>query len=175
MNALVHLDFQRPRARAPLIGLLLLAAGVLAAGTTLLAYRATLQKRAGMELRLEALTRASHTNPADAARVARDAAASEKAARELSTPWTSLLAELESASKDSDGQISLLAVEPDHAKHKVLVNGEAKTLALAIAYVQRLQSSTAMRYPMLDSHELKTDDPQHPVRFELSADWRDDL
>ncbi len=175
MNTLIHLDFQRPRARAPLAGVLLLLSGAVAASATLLSYHHAVQRRAGMELKLQELTRAARSSPSDAARVSRDAAASAKAAQELSTPWTNLLAELELASRDSDGQISLLAVEPDHSKHKVHVSGEAKTLSLALAYVQRLQSSQAMKYPMLDSHELKNDDPQHPVRFELSADWRDDL
>ena len=30
-----------------------------------------------------------------------------------------------------------------------------------------------LHYPMLDSHELRTEDQQHPVRFEMSADWMD--
>jgi hypothetical protein len=30
-----------------------------------------------------------------------------------------------------------------------------------------------LRYPMLDSHEIKTDDRDRPVHFELSADWSD--
>jgi hypothetical protein len=37
--------------------------------------------------------------------------------------------------------------------------------------VTRLQATQSLRYPMLDSHEIKPDDPQHPVRFALTADW----
>ncbi len=53
------------------------------------------------------------------------------------------------------------------------ITGEAKDLPLALAYVQRLQSSSLLRYPMLDSHELKADDPQRPVRFAMTAEWRE--
>jgi hypothetical protein len=42
-----------------------------------------------------------------------------------------------------------------------------------LAYVQRLQTSTLLRYPMLDSHDVKTDDPQRPVRFAMTAEWRE--
>jgi hypothetical protein len=92
---------------------------------------------------------------------------------DLATPWTLLLSELEQASKESQGQVALLGVEPDHAKHNVRVSAEARTLALALAYVQRLQSSRSLEYPMLDRHEIRADDPQHPVRFELTGEWRD--
>jgi hypothetical protein len=84
-----------------------------------------------------------------------------------------LLSELEQASKESQGQVALLGVEPDHSKHNVRVSAEARTLALALAYVQRLQSSRSLEYPMLDRHEIRADDAQHPVRFELTGAWRD--
>jgi hypothetical protein len=104
---------------------------------------------------------------------ARAAVSAQQAAADLATPWTPLLAELEQASKDSQGEVALLGVEPDHAKHNVRVTAEARTLALALAYVQRLQSSHSLAYPMLDRHEIRADDAQHPVRFELTGDWRD--
>jgi hypothetical protein len=39
--------------------------------------------------------------------------------------------------------------------------------------VQRLQTSRSLEYPMLDRHEIRADDAQHPVRFELTGEWRD--
>jgi len=38
--------------------------------------------------------------------------------------------------------------------------------------VQRLQVSDALRYPMLESHEVQTRDPEKPVRFQIRAEWR---
>ncbi|MHB8726474.1 MAG: hypothetical protein ACYC9Z_14070 [Casimicrobiaceae bacterium] len=141
----------------------------------LLAYRSVGERRAGLELKLATLTRANNpvASPGDAALDSRLAVSSAQAAQDLSTPWTLLLAELEQASKDNQGQVSLLGVEPDHGKHSVRVSAEARTLALAIAYVQRLQASRSLQYPMLDRHEIRADDPQHPVRFELTGSWRD--
>ena len=97
----------------------------------------------------------------------------EKTVHELGTPWSQLLAELENASGDTSGNVALLSVEPDHAKHRVRVTAEARTLELALAYVQRLRKAPVLRYPMLDSHELRKEDKDHPVRFQVSADWSD--
>ncbi|HZO21932.1 MAG TPA: hypothetical protein VFB37_05455, partial [Steroidobacteraceae bacterium] len=86
-------------------------------------------------------------------------------------PWSSLLTELESASEDVASTVSLLEVEPDPIKHVVRITAEARTLSDALAYLERLQKSSMLRYPMLDSHELRKDDPQHPIRVKLSAEW----
>jgi hypothetical protein len=42
----------------------------------------------------------------------------------------------------------------------------------ALAYVRRLQRSAVLRHPMLESHERRKDDPEHPLRVKLSAEWR---
>jgi hypothetical protein len=174
MRNAIQLDFAGPRRGLSLAGGLLLVLGAAAAATVLLEYRAISSHRAGLELRLAAVSRAQNPAPSrDAAADNRVAVSAQQAAVDLATPWTLLLSELEQASKDSQGQVALLGVEPDHAKHNVRVSAEARTLALALAYVQRLQSSRSLEYPMLDRHELRADDAQHPVRFELTGEWRD--
>jgi hypothetical protein len=174
MRNAIQLDFAGSRRGLSLAGGLLLALGLAAAAAVLLEYRIIGEHRAGLELRLAALTRAkTPVSERDAAADARVALSVQQAALDLATPWTRLLAELEQASKDTQGQVALLGVEPDHAKHNVRVSAEARTLSLALAYVQRLQTSRSLQYPMLDRHEIRTDDAQHPVRFELTGDWRD--
>src|SRR2546430_10623420 len=45
-------------------------------------------------------------------------------------PYTTLfrsLAELESASRDSSGQIAVLSIEPDAVKHNVHITGESRS------------------------------------------------
>ena len=163
----VMIDFAAPRARVTPLGVVLLVLGAAVAAGTYAEYRLLTARRAGLELKLEAANR-----HADARSVGFAEAAGRMAA-ELGTPWTALLAELEAASRDSTGQVAVLSIEPDHAKHNVHLTGEAKDLPLALAYVERLQASRLLRYPMLDSHELKTDDPQHPVRFAMTAEWRE--
>ena len=170
----IQLDFAGRRRGLSLTGSLLLALGVAAAAGVLLEYRLIGEHRAGLELKLAASIRArSPAISRDPTADARIAVSAQQAATDLATPWTLLLSELEQASKESQGQVALLGVEPDHAKHNVRVSAEARTLALALAYVQRLQSSRSLEYPMLDRHEIRADDAQHPVRFELTGEWRD--
>ena len=174
MRPPIQLDFAGGRRGISWVGAALLTVGVLAAAGVLLEYRLLGEHRAGLEVRLAALTRAdARTSPVESTADARIAVSAEQAALDLATPWTLLLSELEQASKDSQGQVAVLGVEPDHAKHNVRVTGESRTLALALAYVEKLQSSRSLQYPMLDRHEIRADDAQHPVRFELSGAWKD--
>ena len=163
MSELLVLDFVRPRYRIGWLGGSLLLLGLSAAVWVGLQARTLQGQRAALQLRLASLSVRPPT-AAESALRARTQAGSEVAARELTTPWTALLAELERASQDSQGQVALVGVEPDHTKHTVHISAESPTLALAIAYVQRLQSSALLRYPMLDSHEVRTDDAEHRAR-----------
>jgi hypothetical protein len=169
----VNLDFVSRSAPLTLVSAVLLLLGLSAAAASYLEYRQLSSRRAGLELRLEAALRHAQRDPAADLRDAGLSAEAGRVAQELGTPWTKLLAELEAASHDSTGQIAVLSIEPDHAKHNVHITGESRDLPLALAYVQRLQSSALLSYPMLDSHDVKTDDPQHPVRFAMTAEWRE--
>ncbi len=173
MRAPVHLDFIEPRARVPYVGAALLVAGLLAVGLVLAGYRASVERREGLEFRLARAAHAHHRGAANLARAALNAAVSARAAPALLVAWTNMLADLEVAARDSRGDVSILAVEPDAAKRLVHITGESKDLTRAIAYVERLQAARSLAYPMLDRHELKNDDPQHPVRFELTGEWRE--
>jgi hypothetical protein len=175
MRRPIQLDFAGSRRGLTLPGGLLLGLSLIAVSAVLLDYRALGEHRAGLELRLAAVAHAQPeaSSPAETAADARVAVSAQQAAQDLATPWTLLLSELELAGKETQGQVALLGVEPDHAKHNVRVTAEARTIALALAYVQRLQSSRSLVYPMLDRHEIRADDPQHPVRFELTGAWRD--
>ncbi len=169
---LISVDFSGRRAPLTLASTLLLIAGALAITGAFLMYRQLEAARAGLELKVAEVNRHTHRDPAQDTRNANLTQEIVKVAAELTTPWTRLLAELEGASHDSAGDIALLSVEPDESKHLVRVTGESRDLPRVLAYVGRLQSSALLRYPMLDSHEARTEDPQHPVRFALSAEWR---
>lgn len=175
MRRAIQLDFAGARRGLSWAGALFLAVGFIAASAVGLEYRALGAHRAGLELRLAAVAQATtpQPSPSEAAMDARIAVSAQQAESDLATPWTMLLSELEQASKDSAGQVALLGVEPDHAKHSVRISAEARTLNLALSYVERLQSSRSLEFPMLDRHEVRADDAQHPVRFELTGSWRD--
>jgi hypothetical protein len=170
---LLELDFAGRRARGGVAGIALAVVGALCLVAVLAQQHALSAQRAGLELRRAALIGAQHRGQGADSVAGLSAQNAEKTVRELATPWSQLLAELETASGDTTGNVALLAIEPDHAKHRVRVTAEARTLELALAYVQRLRKTQVLRYPMLDSHELRSDDKDHPVRFQISADWSD--
>jgi hypothetical protein len=167
---LIELDFTRSRKRPSRRGLAILGTGVVALLLVLIDYRSVAARTAGLEWRVAALRnelRPAKTDKA-ALRAEQDA---DIAISDLTTPWSDLLRELELASADSHGTVAVLGVEPDREKKEVRVLAEAHTLDLALAYVERLQKSRALRYPMLASHEIQLKDPEHPVRFEIRAGW----
>ena len=169
-RVVVALDFVRPPRKMNWRGVVLLAAGAVTCTLVLSDYREALNRRDGLEVQLEGV-RATHRSvkPDKAAeRVNEEVSA---AFADLSTPWSQLLQELEVASAESSGSVAVLGIEPDRDKHQIRVIAEARTLPLALAYVERLQKSQALRYPMLESHEVQQKDPQRPVRFQIRADW----
>jgi hypothetical protein len=176
MRQPILLDFEGTRPRFGAVSVLLLALGALSVAAVGVLYYQASRHRAGLEYRVAAEIRAktpkdlSHHDAVADARISKGA---EQAAQDLATPWTALLAELEQASKDTHDDVALLGVDPDHAKHSVRISAEARSLDHALAFVIRLQSSHALDSPMLDRHEVRNDDPQHPVHFELTADWKD--
>ena len=165
----IWLDFVGTPRRARTPGILLLAVGLLTCAALGYDFQDKLAERDGLEARLNATARPHRSASPSESRETAAAAAIEK---QLWVPWSSLLAELESASQDVSSTVSLLQVEPDPAKHIVRITAEARTLPDALAYLERLQKSSMLRYPMLDSHELRKDDPEHPIRVKLSAEWR---
>jgi hypothetical protein len=166
----VRLDVVAPARPARLAGAALLAAGLGAALALGLSFERLLDERRRLDAELGAAAppRARAPTP-ESLRSAAEAAAVE---RELAVPWTRLLAELEAASHDRAASVSLLRVEPDPAKHLVRITAEVRALDDAVAYLRRLQASAALRHPMLESHERRQDDPEHPLRVTLSAEWR---
>ncbi len=165
----IRLDFVAPLHRAPVAGAVLCAAGLAAALALGLAFQRQLAERSRLDDLLGAASRPRHRAPTpESLRSAAEAAVVE---RELRVPWTRLLAELEAASRDSADTVALLAVEPDPAKKLVRITAEVRALPDALAYLERLQKSAVLRHPMLESHERRKDDPEHPLRIRLSAEW----
>ena len=165
----VRLDFVAPVHEAPLAGAALCIAGLAAVLALGLAFDRKLGERNRLDAALGATAQPRRSAPTpESLKSAAEAAAID---RELSIRWTRLLAELEAASHDS-AAVSLLHVEPDSGKQLVRITAEVRTLPDAIAYLRRLQKSPVLRYPMLESHERRKDDPEHPLRITLSAEWR---
>jgi hypothetical protein len=166
----VRLDFVAPVHRAPWAGAALLVVGVSAAVVVGLAFDRELEERGRLGVALGATAKPHRSAPSpESLKVAAEVATVE---HQLAIPWTRLLAELEAASQDCASSVSVLLVEPDPGKRRVRITAEVRTLPDALAYLRRLQESAVLRYPMLESHERRKDDAQHPLLVKLSAEWR---
>lgn len=91
--------------------------------------------------------------------------------RALTAPWSALLTDLETQAKRSNGDVALLRIEPDRTHGSLLLVAEARTLPAALKYVEQLQGLPSLRRAVLLSHELQKEDPQRPVRVEITANW----
>jgi hypothetical protein len=171
LNAkIMLLDFKSRTRLGGIAGFAILLLAAMAATLVCAKFRTSALTRAALELRLEALGAARGASYRSAGSGALDDAGA--ALGQLSAPWALLLNELEAASHDSEHTVAVLSVEPDQKKGRVRIIAETRDLATALAYIQRLQKSRALRFPILDAHEVRTEDREQPVRFQLSADWR---
>jgi hypothetical protein len=91
---------------------------------------------------------------------------------ELTTPWSRLFSDLETAATEESDAVALLEIAPDRNKRNVRISGEARSLNAALDYMSRLQLASSIRYPLLENHEVRTTDRERPVHFVIVADWR---
>jgi Tfp pilus assembly protein PilN len=158
------LDYQRsdPTRRRP--GMALLALGVVAVLLTSVDYFAVAAERDDAQAQVDALRRAAgHMSTRNAAAPTPAPVAGGPSAQH----WESLFASLEAA---SDETVTLLSLHP--GDKDVQLTGEAKDFGASMDYVQRLQAQPALTNARLTQSEIVADNPRHPVRFSLVADWR---
>jgi len=81
--------------------------------------------------------------------------------------WEALYGSIDQAVSE---EISLLAVRPSATGKAVQISGEARDLAAALAFVEALRRLPLANVALL-SHQVKQNDPQHPIIFEIAATW----
>ena len=189
----LELDFLRRPPAAPAAGPLLLALAAAFTANLMLNWSETRAAVREKETRIAALMRVAGErtpgassprgramgSPVAAGRTpgmsvqppsADELAAAAETVRRISLSWHGLFAALESASSD---QIALLGVEPDPKSRTVLITGEGKDYAAALAYVVELRRAGPLARVHLVHHETKRDDPHKPVAFSVAASWSD--
>ena len=169
------LDYQQEQPGRQRPGLVLLISGVLLTALLVGQYFAASAEIDTLSTQVATLQQEAENRrllaSADSLQQENDAAqATARSGGMASGRWESLFATLEMASDDS---MTLLTLEPD--PKQILITGEAKNLAAAVAYVQRLQSATAFTHARLTEFETIREHPYHPVKFTLLADWREAL
>ena len=96
--------------------------------------------------------------------------AARETVERLSLPWAKLFAALEAAAND---RVALLAIEPDPKTGTVKISGDSKDYLAALTYVLDLSKTPTLSNVQLVRHEVKSNDPQHPVAFQISAAWNE--
>jgi hypothetical protein len=86
----------------------------------------------------------------------------------LSAPWDAFFSGLESVNNE---QVAILSIDPDIQSGLLSINGEAKNYATVLNIIAQLRTTKPFSEVFLTSHEIKRDDPQHPVSFSVSMRW----
>jgi len=165
----LDLDFQRAR-RPTWAGWLLLLVSLVVASELVLRFRdlqAEVAVADGRAARLGA--RLSGLQPGDSRGAQEHAHQLELAraiTRQLTLPWGDLFDAIETAATKD---IALVALQPDAAGDVVRITAESRSLDEALDFVRRLQDTRRLSGAHLASHQVQMQDPQHPVRFVVTA------
>ena len=162
----IELDFIRRAPRSRWAGRLLLAVALGIAGDMAYTY-AELEHAVKAN---EAIVARAQPRKAVTAVSADEAAAARDTVARLALPWSKLFAALEAAGSD---QVALLAIEPDTKTGTVKISGDSKDYLAALTYVLNLSQNDALSHVQLVRHEVKQNDPQHPIAFSISAAWNE--
>ncbi len=95
-------------------------------------------------------------------------AAARQIVSRISVPWGTFFVGLESV---SNVDVGILSITPDMQTGLLRIEGEAKDYAAALTLVARLRTTKPFSEVFLLRHEIKRDDPQHPVSFTVSMRW----
>mgnify|MGYP001577907794 CR=1 FL=1 len=171
----LFLDYQRRSPPPGRASLALLAFGVLLASLALFSHQALLAEIARHEARIGELARAAPRSTAvtsDPRQLDEEVKRANVILRQLTQPWDALFRALESTSALQEKTIALLTIQPDAEKRQVKITGEAKNLTVMLDYVKLLSDGAVLSNVYLVSHQVQTKDPDKPVRFSLSAEWK---
>lgn len=163
----IELDYRAPRAR---YGRMLLGVGAIVAVATGVSY-ARLHDEAeqwGVVAQKASLQNKSDAR-GDSVALQQELEQANDVARRLTLPWDRLFKAMENSAVD---KVALLSVQPDPQQQIVSLNGEAQAYADVLTYMVKLDASGALTKVRLVNHEIKRDDPQHPVAFTVTARWR---
>jgi len=87
---------------------------------------------------------------------------------QLNLPWRALHDAIGAATPPG---IAMLALEPDARKRTMKITAEAKSSDAMIGYVEELKKQELFAGVVLTRHEINEQDPLHPIRFQIEAEW----
>lgn len=170
----LYLDFQsaaRPRG----VGYVLLLAGLGIGLFVLAQYQAVSQETQSyreltrkLQQSAPAAVPAKPVDPKEAKAQEERMLAAKAVIDQLAVPWGKLFATLESI---EDKEVAILQLSPDLEKRQIRLLVEAKNLAAMLRYHKLLGNSGALTDVALVDHEIQEQDPDRPVRFNITAHW----
>ena len=163
----IELDFIRRAPRSRWAGRVLFAVSLGIAGDMAFSYA---QLATVVKANEAVVARAHHPRKAVQTVSNDELAAARDTVDRLGLPWPKLFSALEAAAND---RVALLAIEPDTKTGTVKISGDSKDYLAALTYVLNLSQSDALSNVQLVRHEVKQNDPQHPVAFSISAAWNE--
>jgi hypothetical protein len=89
---------------------------------------------------------------------------------QLGLPWQNFFAQLGLAAKG--GHVAFISIEPDAQSGRVVLVAEGRTLEAMLQFLADLQSSAEFSDVQLLSHAFEKSLTEKPVRFRISAAWR---
>ncbi len=170
----IAIDFKKSARAERFSAVLLLAGGFVLAvgGAFLFSIEADIENLDAQKSEISKMMRRAPSKVAASGRDNREVQLEVRIANgvieQMVIPWDRLFDRMESA---ADEEIALLSIQPDAANRMVRINGEAKSFAAMLDYSRRLEGTDLLTSVFLMSHEIKTQDPQKPVAFALSANW----
>lgn len=168
----LELDYQKPVDRPRrAAGWLLLLTGVALLVEVGVSYDRLQYDREAINREIQAFRLnldTSHKEPVGRQFSDKDFEAARQIIDRLSTPWDAFFAGLESVNTEN---VAILSIEPDMQTGLLRIEGEAKDYAAALTLVAHLRTTKPFSEVFLSRHEIKRDDPQHPVTFTLSLRW----
>ena len=174
--ATLNFDFRPPSTRPRTVGIALLLAGLIALVTSLFnmqraneIHDTRAQQVAALELaqqkRTPSRVRVNRTrSTVDVAELAR-----ARVRASLDYSWQPAFAALEATHTP---KIALVSLEASQAKQQLRLVAEARRLADAVEYANRLSHQSGVKLTSLLQHQVQEKDPQHPVRFTLLMEIR---
>lgn len=169
-----RLDFSGARRAPGLVGWAVLLAGVTACLAVLWEHEAVDQALASAERRLARETRQLERERAGRLAASRERLPADELARavavadELNRPWPNFFKDAETArSKD----VALLSVEPQAAKGRLRVTGEARELRALFDYARALDAQPSFADSRVETYEFRKSGSVEVVAFTLSTRW----
>lgn len=171
----LRLDFQQPAGGRRAWGTLLLGIGAVLGTWAVLEYGTAGDELARWEQRLSDTRRlAKRALPSFAVEEAPSSALAQElkdantVLDRLALPWDALFGDIETAVVPD---VALLGVQPDARGRLVTLEGEARDLKALLTFLARLDAAPGLADAHLTRHEIRLNDPNHPLAFTIQAKW----